>query len=166
MSEHPDLDARARDVIDANTYMVLGTLDPDGEPRLSPVYFTHVDYADFYWVSSPGAHHSRNVQRHPSISVVIFDSSVPVGAGQCVYVRADDAAVVPDTELDAHCRAAFAGDLRRAVSFAPDELSGDAPLRLYRAEATSYDVHVRGRDPVHGTGIDRRIPADPRDVGA
>jgi hypothetical protein len=163
MSEHPDLDARAREIIDANIYLVLGTLDPDGEPRLSPVYFTHIDYAEFYWVSSPDAHHSANVMRHPSASIVIFDSSVPVGRGQCVYLRAD-AAAVPEQELAVHCRAAFSSDLRGGVAFTPDELSGDEPLRLYRAEATSYDVHVRGRDPVHGAGIDKRMPADPRDV--
>jgi hypothetical protein len=162
MTEHPDLDARARDVIDANLYMVLGTLDPDGEPRLSPVYFTHVDYAEFYWVSSPGSHHSANVRRHPSVTIVIFDSSAPVGDGQCVYLDAD-AAEVPESELADHCRVAFSGDLRGASAFAPEDLSGDAALRLYRAEATSYDLHVRGRDPVHGTGIDRRVPVDPRD---
>jgi nitroimidazol reductase NimA-like FMN-containing flavoprotein (pyridoxamine 5'-phosphate oxidase superfamily) len=163
MSEHPDLDAHARAVIDANRYLVLGTLDPDGEARLSPVYFTHVDYAEFYWISSPASHHSQNLQRHPSLNVVVFDSSAPIGAGQCVYVHAD-AAVVPDAEVAEHCRAAFSGDLRGASAYSPEELSGDSPLRLYRAEATSYDVHVRGRDPVHGTGIDRRMPADPRDV--
>ena len=41
MTTHPDLDARARDVIDGNRYMVLGTLDSSGRPRVSPVYFTH-----------------------------------------------------------------------------------------------------------------------------
>jgi hypothetical protein len=36
MGGHPELDAMARRVIDANQYMVLGTRDPDGSPRLSP----------------------------------------------------------------------------------------------------------------------------------
>jgi predicted pyridoxine 5'-phosphate oxidase superfamily flavin-nucleotide-binding protein len=31
----PDLDEMARHVIDTNAYMVLGTLDPDGSPRVS-----------------------------------------------------------------------------------------------------------------------------------
>ena len=95
MSEHPDLDARAREILDANRYLVLGTVEPDGEPRLSPVYFTHVDYAELYWVSAPEAHHSANLQRHPSVNIVVFDSSAPVGHGSCVYLHAD-AAIVPD----------------------------------------------------------------------
>ena len=93
---------------------------------------------------------------------MVFDSRAPVGHGSCVYLHAD-AAIVPAAELADHCRAAFSGDLRGGYAFTPDELSGDEPLRLYRAEATSYDVHVRGSDTVHGSGIDRRMPADPRD---
>jgi hypothetical protein len=53
----PALDATARRVIDANHYMTLGTLDPDGRPRLSPVCYTRARYSDFYWVSAPEAHH-------------------------------------------------------------------------------------------------------------
>lgn len=30
----------ARRVLDSNRYMVLGTVEPDGGPRLSPVFFT------------------------------------------------------------------------------------------------------------------------------
>jgi hypothetical protein len=33
----PELDARARRVIDGNLYMTLGTRDRAGRPRLSPV---------------------------------------------------------------------------------------------------------------------------------
>ena len=74
-----DLDEMARLVIDGNLYMVLATLEPDGAPRLSPVYFTPARYTDLYWVSSPDAHHSRNVLERPHVEVVIFDSSVAVG---------------------------------------------------------------------------------------
>ena len=52
----------ARRVIDHNRYLVLGTVEPDGRPRLSPVFYTPVDYRDFYWVSSPEAQHSHNVR--------------------------------------------------------------------------------------------------------
>jgi hypothetical protein len=48
----------ARRVIDANLYMTLGTRDPDGSPRLSPVFYTAARYTDFYWLFSPRAQHS------------------------------------------------------------------------------------------------------------
>lgn len=42
-------------------------------------------------------------------------------------------------------------------AFAPDELRGPAPLRLYRATIAEHSVLVRGSDPVFGQGVDTRI---------
>ena len=53
------------------------------------------------------------------------------------------------------------GSVGNAIRFTPEELSGPAELRLYLATATSVEVHVPGRDPVHGTGIDRRQAVTP-----
>jgi hypothetical protein len=159
MSTHPELDAMARRVIDANLYMTLGTLDPDGSPRLSPVYYTPARRRDFYWVSSPDAHHSRNLMERPDVQIVIFDSSVPVGHAEAVYMAAR-ARLIGDDELDAVVGEAFR-DTAGARRFGPDELRGDAVLRLYVASATSCEVLVRGGDPVHGRRVDARVPADP-----
>ena len=57
-----ELTQMARDVIDSNRYLVLGTSEDDGRPRVSPVYYSHVGHREFYWVSSPDARHSRNVE--------------------------------------------------------------------------------------------------------
>lgn len=150
-----ELAARARQVIDANWYMTLGTTEPDGRPRVSPVYFTHAEYRDFYWVSSPAAHHSANVAGRPEVAIVIFDSTAPVGQGQAVYLAAY-AVEVAEADLPRECGRAYARVGAGAVAFTPADLSGDADLRLYRAHATKYEIHVRGRDPVYGTGIDTR----------
>ena len=163
MSAHPDLDAMARRVIDANLYMTVATLDPGGAPRLSPVYYTPARYTDLYWVSSPEAHHSRNLLERPDVQVVIFDSSVAVGHAEAVYLSAR-AREIPPGELPAVVGEAFRGR-GGARRFALEELTGDADLRLYVATVTACEVHVRGGDPVHGTGIDRREPADPTRTG-
>lgn len=155
MAQPDELSDMARQVIDTNRYLTLGTTEPDGRPRLSPVYFTHVDYRDFYWVSSPTARHSTNLADRPAVSIVIFDSTAAVGAGRAAYMGAH-AAQVPDDELPQRCAAAFARVTPDAVGFQPSELSGDAALRLYRARATSHEVHIRGRDPKYGAGIDTR----------
>ena len=157
MDDNP---AMARDVIDSNRYLVLGTVDDDGRPRVSPVYFTHTDHVDFYWVSSPDSHHSRNLAARPRVSFVVFDSSVtPAEDPRAVYVDAD-ATEVAEADLEAECARAFArprGDGARP--FAPEELSGDADLRLYRARASRHQVHVRGRN--HPSGIDARETVRP-----
>jgi nitroimidazol reductase NimA-like FMN-containing flavoprotein (pyridoxamine 5'-phosphate oxidase superfamily) len=70
--------ATAKAIIDANLYMVLGTADEDGHPWGSPVYYAPVDHREFLWVSWPEILHSRNLFGRPQISIVIFDSSVPI----------------------------------------------------------------------------------------
>ncbi len=160
MNRPNDLGEMARHVIDTNRYLTMGTTEPDQRPRLSPVYFTHVDYRDFYWVSSPAAHHSMNIAAQPEIAIVIFDSTASIGQGQAVYVSAH-ASVVADDELPQRCAEAFARVGPGAKRFQPHELSGDAVLRLYRARATSHEVHIPGRDPVYGAGVDTRRPVTP-----
>lgn len=159
MSGQGDLDALARRVIDANQYMTLGTVDPDGRPRLSPVYYTVARYTAFYWVSSPQARHSRNLAERPGAEIVIFDSTARVGEGQAVYLRAA-ARAIADDELEAAGREAFR-TVGGARWFSPADLRDDAPLRLYVARMSSCEVHVPGRDPVHGRGVDTRQRADP-----
>jgi len=145
-----------RNVIDSNRYMTLGTTEPDGLPRLSPVYFTHHEHHDFYWVSAPEAHHSENLARQPRIAIVIFDSSVDPGSTQAVYVGAT-AKEVPDIELPVACDIAFRVLGRGARAFAPEELMSPARLRLYRATAISYAVHIPGSHPTYGSGVDMRL---------
>lgn len=146
-----------RGVVDGNRYMTLGTVGTDGLPRLSPVYFTHDGYTAFYWVSSPDAQHSHNVLRRPEIAIVIFDSSVAPSATEAVYLTAT-AQQIPEEELGVECEVAFRAVGGGARAFAPDELSGAAALRLYRATVTSYAVHIRGSHPIYGTGVDARLP--------
>ena len=78
----------AREIIDANRYMTLATAGGDGRPWATPVWYAHRGYNDLYWASRPGARHSRNLAARPEVGIVIFDSTVPVGDGQAVYVEA------------------------------------------------------------------------------
>jgi nitroimidazol reductase NimA-like FMN-containing flavoprotein (pyridoxamine 5'-phosphate oxidase superfamily) len=150
----------ARRVLDGTRYLVLGTVEDDGSPRLSPVYFTPARHRDLYWVSSPDAQHSRNVRARPDVRIVVFDSSSVPGQSEAVYVSATARELARDELTDDVLTEAF-DDTRGGRSFSVDELSGDGDLRLYVATATAYDVHVRGSHPTHGTGIDRRLPTDP-----
>jgi nitroimidazol reductase NimA-like FMN-containing flavoprotein (pyridoxamine 5'-phosphate oxidase superfamily) len=158
MSADPELDAMARRVIQNNRYLILATLDPDGRPRVSPVYYTHARYSTFYWVSSPEAHHSRNIAQRSDVEIVIFDSTAAIGKGEATYLAAD-ARAVPDDELDTACVEAF-HTVGSAVRFTPDELR-DGELRLYAARARSCEVHVPGGHPRYGRVLDSRQPADP-----
>ena len=83
-----DLDAIARAVFAGNRYMTLGTADEHGHPWVSPVWYARAGYEELFWVSKPGARHSRNIADRPQVSIVVFDSQVPVGSAAAVYMEA------------------------------------------------------------------------------
>jgi nitroimidazol reductase NimA-like FMN-containing flavoprotein (pyridoxamine 5'-phosphate oxidase superfamily) len=151
----PDLAELARTTLARNRFMVLGTVDPSGRPRVSPVWFSLVDQRVAYWLSSPDAHHSRNLQERPDVSMVVFNSSADPHTGQAVYLEAT-AGRVPEDELEHACAEAFR-NFDDELSYTSETLR-DEPFVLYRARVTASEIHVRGRDFGDGTGSDQRVP--------
>jgi uncharacterized protein YhbP (UPF0306 family) len=150
MTDGPDAAAVAKAIIDASLYMVLATADQAGQPWASPVYYAHAEHREFYWVSAPEARHSRNLQARPELSIVIFDSSVPIGTGQGVYMSASGREVVGG-ERDGGL-AVFS---RRSLEhggrvWTLEDVEDPARLRLYRATAVEHFLGIH----------DRRVPAD------
>ncbi|MFL6062693.1 MAG: pyridoxamine 5'-phosphate oxidase family protein [Marmoricola sp.] len=150
-----DLAELARRTLAGNRFMVLGTVDPSGRPRVSPLWFSLVDHEVVYWLSSPDAHHSQNIAIRPEVSIVVFDSSAAPYTGQAVYLEAS-ASRVPDEELAKSCAMAFR-DVDAADRHTPESLA-EAPFVLYRTRITASEVHVRGRDFGDGSGSDQRVP--------
>ena len=52
------------------------------------MYYAATSYRKFFWVSSPDTRHSRNLGARADVSIVIFDSSVPIYTGKGVYMSA------------------------------------------------------------------------------
>ena len=155
---NPELADHARRVIGANRYMTIGTVDEAGHPWVSPVWFATEDYVDFYWVSSPEAKHSRNLAVHQDVAIAIFDSSVPVGGAEAVYLRGV-ATELTGAELASGLEvfdSASQRDIGRGWSL--DDVEGSADFRLYRATVSEHWVLIRGGDPEHGSGVDRSEP--------
>jgi uncharacterized pyridoxamine 5'-phosphate oxidase family protein len=152
-------DALAKHLIDSNRYMVLGTVDSDGRPRVSPVYFSPDGYSVVYWVSSLESHHSRNISERPEVSMVVFDSAAEVGSGQAVYLIAR-AEVVPDDELEGCLDTVLWTRFPGLRQFAAAELRDPEVRRLYRARISEHSIHIPGRHPEYGTGTDRRMTVD------
>jgi nitroimidazol reductase NimA-like FMN-containing flavoprotein (pyridoxamine 5'-phosphate oxidase superfamily) len=146
--EH-DPAAVARAIIDANLYMVLGTADQAGRPWVSPVYYAPEGYREFFWVSSPDATHSRNLEARPELSIVIFDSSVPIGTGQAVYMSAAARELVGDERADGIDTFSRRSLAHGGSEWTLEDVQPPARLRLYRAVAA--DHYILGSD-------DRRIP--------
>ena len=64
--------------------MTLGTADESGRPWVSPVWFAHSGYREFFWVSSPDARHSINLAARPEVGIVMFDSQVSPAEAEAV----------------------------------------------------------------------------------
>jgi uncharacterized protein YhbP (UPF0306 family) len=142
----------AKGIIDAGLYMVLGTADASGAPWASPVYYAVAGYKEFFWVSSPDATHSRNIAVRPEVSIVVFNSEVPIGAGQGVYMSAvaeqasgDD--VARGIEVFSR-RSVLHGGKPWTVADVQEE------IRLYHAVASEHSVLAKDGRPDH------RIPVD------
>jgi hypothetical protein len=132
MTRSHDLAALARTIVDAGLYMTLGTADENGRPWVSPVYYAVEGYAEFLWVSSPEAKHSRNIAARPEVSIVVFDSRVPIGSAQAVYIAA-----VAEQLTGAELERGVEVFSRRSVvhgagAWAASDVWAPARLRLYR----------------------------------
>jgi nitroimidazol reductase NimA-like FMN-containing flavoprotein (pyridoxamine 5'-phosphate oxidase superfamily) len=144
-----ELVAAAREIIDANLYLTLATADADGTPWASPVWYAQAGYREFLWVSRPDTRHSRNIASRSRLAIVIFDSTVPEGAAQAVYVEAS-AEQVPEPER-AQAMETFSGKsvATGSPAWTVNDVTAPAEHRLYRATATAHYV----------LGVtDRRVP--------
>jgi nitroimidazol reductase NimA-like FMN-containing flavoprotein (pyridoxamine 5'-phosphate oxidase superfamily) len=156
VTEEERLADLAKSVIDSNRYMALGTADETGHPWVTPVWFASDDYRCFHWVSSPEARHSRNLEARPEVAIAIFDSSVPVGGAQAVYVSGvarELEALELDAGIDVFNRLSQEDAARE---WELSDVQPPSPFRLYRATASEHYVLIAGRDPERGSGVDRR----------
>jgi len=135
----------AAEIIDAGRYMVLGTADEQGRPWASPVWFAPDGYRRFLWVSRTETRHSGNLAVRPELSIVIFDSGVPIGTGVGVYMDA-----VAEQLAGAEAEAGMAIFSRRSLAqggreWTVADVSTPAELRLYRATAAEQWLGERDR---------------------
>jgi nitroimidazol reductase NimA-like FMN-containing flavoprotein (pyridoxamine 5'-phosphate oxidase superfamily) len=144
--------ATARAIIDANRYMVLGTADEAGRPWVSPVWFAPQGYREFLWVSDPARRHSWNLAVRPQVSIVIFDSTVPIGTGQAVYMSAVAEQLGGTDLVDGISVFSERSQEHGARPWTLDDVVAPARLRLYRAVASEH--FVLGEQ-------DERVPVSP-----
>ncbi|WP_232668340.1 pyridoxamine 5'-phosphate oxidase family protein [Pseudonocardia sp. TRM90224] len=140
-------------------YMVLATADEHGAPWASPVFFRSDDAHDLLWVSSPTSRHSLNIAARPQVAATIFDSTVPVGQAQAVYV-AGTAEQLPDSAADTVVATLNRG-LPAGKHLDADGLRGAGVIRAYRLVVAERFLLVRGSDPRTTNPVDSRITVPP-----
>ena len=140
MNELTDSQSVVKAIINANRYMTLATANEEGLPWASPVWFASTDYREFFWVSSPGARHSRNLAVRPELAIAIFDSRQTPGSGEGLYLSAR-AEQLHELELDRGL-AIFSGvsQAQGAPAWERSDVLPPARHRLYHATAIEHFV--------------------------
>jgi len=137
-------------IVEANAFMTLATADGDGNPWATPVWFAHVDCAEFLWVSRPEARHSRNLAGRPELGIVVFDSTVRPLEGEAAYFDAVAAEVPADERADALAIYSARSTASGLKPWTEADVTAPAEHRLYRARVTSASLLDGGdaRTPV------------------
>lgn len=118
---------RARQIVANSLYATVATADANGNPWNSPVFVSYDDKGMFYWISSPQAQHSNNIEGNNKAFMVLFDSTAPEGTGEAVYIEATVESVGDQGGADCLTKRAGKADGHYA------ELLGNGTLALYRA---------------------------------
>jgi hypothetical protein len=115
-------------------------------------------------MSSPDVRHSVNVAARPEVSIVVFDSRAPIGAGgeTAVYISAT-ARQVPVDELD-RWLTVYPGHAD-AIGIEPPDVTPPAKYRLWLATATDWSMlcpRETGQPcDEHGLSVDHRTVVHP-----
>lgn len=154
-----DLQAHARAILDANLYLTLGTVDEQGRPWTSPVYFAGGHDGDFYWVSAVDALHSRHLADRPHVSLVVFDSTVEPYHGRAVY-GVGEATELSGGALHHGLTVYPRADGRGAAVLTAEDVTPPSEHRLYRVTVAELWV-LCPREPrqpcaLHGIAGDHR----------
>lgn len=125
-----DLPNRFQELLRRIPYVTIATVCPDGSPWNSPVVGKFDANMNLYWVSWKDSQHSKNIACDPRAFVVSYDSQVPEGQGEGLYLQ-----------MEVHELAA--GELRDARKiydptffrheFRHGQFLGQCPQRIYKA---------------------------------
>ncbi len=62
----------ALELLRGQSTLALATCDPDGAPRVAPLFYLADEEFRMYWFSSLRSAHSRNLKRDPRTAVTVY----------------------------------------------------------------------------------------------
>lgn len=146
-----NLSKRAKEIIHDIDYITIASVTKDGLPWNSPVFSAFDDDYNFYWGTNKDSQKARNIESNPNVFLVIYDSTVPAGEGEGVYIQATSTQLTDPQEIaDAH--RLLQG--RRPVPYWKlEQVQGDAPVRLYKAVPQRVWMNEDGEKDGHYVDI-------------
>jgi len=146
--------AMAKRIIEKILYITIATSSLDSKPWNSPVYSAFDENYNFYWASDKNGQHSRNIKENDNIFIVIYDSTVPEGTGEGVYVKARGQELTYKEDI---LSALSLLDKRvgKTIKRDANEFLDDYPRRIYKAVPEKFWVNEDGK--IKGNYIDVRV---------
>lgn len=142
-----------------NRYLVLGTADAEGRPWVTPVFFAADGEHRVVWVSSADSRHSRNISGRPAVAITVFDSRVPVGGAEAIYLEGTAGQVASDGVAPAMDLLNNRVPADRALG--PEDIAPAGPLHVYEAVIAQHFVLIRGGDQRFSNVVDARLAVTP-----
>ncbi len=141
----------AQRIIEKVLYITIATVTKSGTPWNTPVFSAYDKDYNFYWGSYSDSQHSKNLRANSNLFLVIYDSTVPAGTGEGVYVKARGIELEDSEEI------AFAHNLLNKRHSVPywkiKQVKGAGPIRLYKAVPQKF--WLNGEGEIRGNYIDK-----------
>lgn len=119
---------RAAAILQKVQYATIATSSLDHQPWNSPVAHYWDKELNLYWASDKKNQHSQNIRANEKVFIVIYDSTVPEGEGEGVYIEAKA------YELNDLEEIRFARELKKGVGQGESEkFMGEGIRRVYKA---------------------------------
>lgn len=122
-------DKRAIEILRKIRYATIASANKDGRPWNSPVAHEYDNQLNIYWFSDKQNQHSQNVRENENVFIVIYDSTVPEGDGEGVYIEAKGVELTNPEEILSVRKMKKGEDYEGK----PNDFLGDAIRRVYKA---------------------------------
>ena len=125
---------KAKEIIEKIQYITIATSSKDGVPWNTPVYSAYDEDYNFYWASWKENQHSKNIAENNKVFLVIYDSTVPEGTGEGVYIQAKAYELDDEKEIE-HALSYLDGRVhkKKDPKIRIAQFQGDKPRRVYKA---------------------------------
>lgn len=150
-----DLNAeKAKKIIEKILYITIATSSKDGGPWNSPVYSAFDENYNFFWVSWKENQHSKNIRENNNVFIVIYDSTVPEGTGEGVYIKARAYELTDEKETE-HAISYLDERINKKGRHKVSQFIGSIPRRVYKAVPEKFWMNAEG--DIKGEYIDKRV---------
>jgi len=147
---------KAKAIIAKIIYITIATVSKDGEPWNTPVYSAYDEKFNFFWASWKENEHSKNIRNSSDVFLVIYDSTVPEGTGEGIYVKAKAYELDDPKEIEYAMKYLYGR--KNKTPRKVEEFLGAHPRRVYKAIPENFWLNAEG--DVDGNYVDKRIEID------